>query len=335
MNNYSWIEKKLHLLALSSNFMREIMFDTERLIFSDIKKDNLQNHVYISGLARSGTTILLNSIYLSGEFASLTYDDMPFILSPNLWSKLHIKDKNPELKERAHGDNVQISINSPEAFEEVFWKTFTNSSERDKLYKEYISLILKKYKKTRYLSKNNQNLKRLIRINKIYPNAKILIPFRDPLQHSNSILYQHMRFLSEKENHPFTIQYMRLIGHSEFGPDYKAFSSSGMQFKDDTSLNHWLEQWVIVYEKVLRLPFESENFYPVCYELLSNDNNFWPHIKKLLQIEHNFSRDDFKESKKEIVKNFDLNLLDKAMNLYEQLKKISSKKIYAMDAKNL
>jgi len=327
MNNYTWIEKKLHQLALSSNFMKVTMFDLERLIFSDIKKDQMQDHVYISGLARSGTTILLNSIYHSGEFASLTYDDMPFILSPNLWSKLYIRDKNPELKERAHGDNIKISTNSPEAFEEVFWETFSDNYESHKLYKEYISLILKKNKKIRYLSKNNQNLKRLIDISKIYPDAKILIPFRNPLQHANSILHQHEHFLNEEENYPFAIEYMRLIGHSEFGPDYKAFSKSGIEFKNDMSINHWLEQWIIVYEKVLRLPLESGNFYPICYELLSNDSNFWSHIKKLLKIKHSYSIDDFNESKKEIVKTFDMNLLDKAMNLYEQLKKISSKKL--------
>ena len=40
-------------------------------------------------MARSGTTILLNAIYETNEFASLTYQDMPFILSPNIWSKLN------------------------------------------------------------------------------------------------------------------------------------------------------------------------------------------------------------------------------------------------------
>ena len=27
MNNYSWLQQKLHALALSSKFMREVMFD--------------------------------------------------------------------------------------------------------------------------------------------------------------------------------------------------------------------------------------------------------------------------------------------------------------------
>ena len=63
-------------------------FDLEKIFFlrADYKTD--KNHVFVSGMARSGTTILLNAIYETDEFAALTYQDMPFILSPNIWSKL-------------------------------------------------------------------------------------------------------------------------------------------------------------------------------------------------------------------------------------------------------
>ena len=57
MNNYSWLEQKLHELALSSQFMREITFEFENSKISTFNGKN--NHVFITGLARSGTTILL------------------------------------------------------------------------------------------------------------------------------------------------------------------------------------------------------------------------------------------------------------------------------------
>ena len=50
-------------------------------------KNNSDDHVFVSGLARSGTTALLNALYQSGTFASLSYDDMPFILAPNFGQK--------------------------------------------------------------------------------------------------------------------------------------------------------------------------------------------------------------------------------------------------------
>ena len=67
MNNYSWLQQKLHQFALSSKFMREVIFDVEDSAISPTQTDD--NHVFVSGLARSGTTILLNAIYESNEFA--------------------------------------------------------------------------------------------------------------------------------------------------------------------------------------------------------------------------------------------------------------------------
>ena len=66
MNNYSWIEKIFHKFALSSNLIREVSFDIENIFIS--KKDIKENHVFIFGLARSGSTILLNSLYKSDIF---------------------------------------------------------------------------------------------------------------------------------------------------------------------------------------------------------------------------------------------------------------------------
>ena len=53
MNNYSWLQQKLHELALSSQFMRETTFDVETSLISN--KETNDNHVFVSGLARSGT----------------------------------------------------------------------------------------------------------------------------------------------------------------------------------------------------------------------------------------------------------------------------------------
>ena len=94
MNNYSWMQQHLHQLALNSQFMREVTFDVECSFLSNLKEND--NHIFVSGLARSGTTILLNALYESMEFASLSYKDMPFVLAPNLWSKLSFQKKDIE-----------------------------------------------------------------------------------------------------------------------------------------------------------------------------------------------------------------------------------------------
>ena len=127
-------------------------------------------------MARSGTTILLNAVYKTEEFASLIYKDMPFILSPNIWSKLYKNSVVTENQERAHKDGIKIDTNSPEAFEEIFWKTFNDGEPDTKSeFIDFIRLLCLKNKKQRYLSNNNQNIKIIDYLIKNYPNSKIII----------------------------------------------------------------------------------------------------------------------------------------------------------------
>ena len=209
MNNYSTLQRFLHRSVLSSQFMREVMFNVEQFVFLE-KDDNFNDdHVFVAGLARSGTTMLLNAIYQSDQFASLTYDDMPFILAPNFWAKISPTKVHGEPQERMHGDGVKVTTNSPEAFEEVFWKTFSNDSKNCReLFMNFVSLILKKNHKTRYLSKNNQNIRRLKVISEYFPRSKILIPFRDPIQQTSSLFFQHKRFVKEQNKDTFIQDYM-------------------------------------------------------------------------------------------------------------------------------
>ena len=98
----------------------------EKFFFiSRAEKINVKS-LFITGLARSGSTILLNTLYDTGKFASLKYSDMPFVVCPNIWSKINFNKKNYYKKIRAHNDGVKFSATSPEAFEEVFWKSQIN-----------------------------------------------------------------------------------------------------------------------------------------------------------------------------------------------------------------
>jgi hypothetical protein len=319
MTNYSLIQRLLHRSTLSSQLMREIIFDFEQSIFFK-KNDNFNdNHVFISGLARSGTTALLNAIYKSNEFASLTYEDMPFILAPNLWSRISLRKSHGEFQERMHGDGIEISINSPEAFEEVFWRTFGNDLVNQKdFFIKFISLILKKNNKSRYLSKNNQNIRRLFLISEIFPCSKILIPFRDPLKHAFSLYSQHTNFIKVQNKDTFTRDYMKWIGHSEFGLDYKVMHSSNLQYSNELEFNHWLEQWYLTYKSLLELSTKYQNYYLIAYESLCTNEEVWKNIKELLLINQG-SEFLFKEKNIDIDLTFDKNLSRKSYKVYEAL----------------
>ena len=317
MNNYSWLQQKLHKFALSSNFMREAMFDIESSVISTNQADD--NHVFVSGLARSGTTILLNAIYESDKFASLSYKDMPFVLAPNLWSKLSFNTEDNDLVERAHGDGIKVSTESPEAFEEVFWMTFDeNDKDTNEKFKNYVELINHKYNKKRYLSKNNQNIRRLELISNTFPNSKILVPFRNPLQHAYSLLSQHQRFIEDSKNDNFISNFMKWIGHTEFGPNYIPINKKSLCFGDDLNINHWLEQWHLTYQNCYEVLKNKENVFFICYEKLCSSDKYWLEILRILDIKETYEF-QFRESRKNISLEIDDGISNKGLALYSKL----------------
>ena len=317
MNNYSFLQRKLHQFALSSKFMREVIFDAEN--FFTTTQHLTDNHVFISGLARSGTTILLNALHESDEFASLSYRDMPFVLAPNLWSKLYSNKQKINYIERAHGDGIKVSSSSPEAFEEVFWMTFDQCDElTQQKFEKYVELINHRYGKKRYISKNNHNLKRLKLISKIFPNSQKLILFRNPIQHSFSLLSQHRRFITYSKEDIFISNYMKWTGHSEFGPNYRPIQNKNLKFIDDLDLNHWLEQWYITYRNCLETYKNYKNINFICYEKLCSSKVYWLELMQRLKVKETYEF-EFRETTKNIEIKIDDYIHEKVLLLYSEL----------------
>ncbi len=324
MKNYSWLEQKLHQFVLSTKFMREVTFDFEstNISYSFLNEE----HIFIAGMARAGTTILMNALFKSNHFGSLSYADMPFVLAPNLWSKISPIKGNLEFKERAHGDGIKVSAESPEAFEEVFWKTFADKKEEEleEKFRIYVSNIIRRYKKQRYLSKNNQNLKRINLINSFFSNSIIFIPFRNPLQHSYSLQTQHLKFVKDAKNENFVAKYMKWIGHTEFGPNYIPIYNQNLNFNNYSEINHWLEQWILIYSYAFELLKNKQNVHFISYEKLCSDEDYWFDIQEIAKIEKPYVF-EFKESKADISINIDKELKEKAFSLYFDLNSLDLK----------
>lgn len=291
--SYSLLSRFSHFLLLNSKIIRDITFKSYSFFLSKkIKESNINdNHIFITGMARSGSTMLLNFIHDSGEYSSLGYDDVPFVMAPGLQSTLSFNQKiNAEkLFERAHGDGVMISKSSPEAFEEVFWSTYDSSDEDiKKLFTNYIALINFVRGKNKYLSKNNQNIKRIETISSFFPNSKILIPFRNPLDQSVSLLNQHKKFIKINNKNKFIRHYMKLIGHTEFGPEYKPMYliNKDIKYKNFNTINHWLEQWRDNYSYLYSLKTKLKNVYFISYDKFISDKYYAEQIFNLIGIKN-------------------------------------------------
>ena len=138
-SNYSFAERLLHKFTIGNKIIQNQLFELEKYLF--LKAENqtrdLVKGIFITGLARSGTTSLLNLLYEDNKYASLKYHDMPFITAPNIWKKIR-KLTSTKIKEelavRAHGDGIKIGANSPESFDEVFWLSLLNKNYIKKSY---------------------------------------------------------------------------------------------------------------------------------------------------------------------------------------------------------
>lgn len=276
-NRYGFLDRVLHRLAFRVGFAQEALADVEELVHAGaLRSVEHERPVLISGLPRSGTTILLNLFWASGRFASHTYRDMPFALCPLLWNRFSsLVATEDEPRERAHGDGLQISSSSPEAFEEMVWKRFWKRQYRDDrilpwteadVDEEFDRFLERNIRKVillrssdspdrrRYVSKNNLNIARLAAPPGPFQDGVFLIPFRDPVQQAASMLAQHRRFLRIHDEQPFVLEYMNAIGHHEFGRGLRPidFGNWMASAPDTDELEFWILYWIASYQHVLR-----------------------------------------------------------------------------------
>jgi hypothetical protein len=275
----------------------EVLHDLERGAFLKSAPPDGGRHVFVCGLARAGTTILMREIHGSGEFGSLTYADMPFVLAPNFWQRLSANGGKAGAKaERAHGDGIEVDFHSPEALDEVYWRIFSGGDYilADRLvphvpdeelfagYRDLIRLVLRRTSKTRYLSKNNNHLLRLESLAKAFPDSVILVPIRDPIEHARSLLNQHKRFIGSD---PFTRAYMGWLGHHEFGDTHRPFAWDGAAVVGDAlGLDYWLAQWIAAHRRIEALEREHANVQLVPFHALTSDPRIWPAIARRIGI---------------------------------------------------
>lgn len=309
------------------------------LLRKQILKITSPGLVFITGLARSGTTALFNHIFGSENFASLKYSDMPFLLMPNLWHSIH-KTKPAELAERLHADGLLINQDSPEEFDEFFWKVFLNNNyvKKEKLllhnpadyvmnyYDEYTRLICYLNKKQNYLSKNNNNILRLNSLLNKFPQAKVILLYRNPLDQAASLMKLHQSFSKLQEQDAFMLSYFNYLGHYEFGKNHKPFFFGGERMDGNEYLpddiNYWLKEWYNYYqyalvhfiEKVHFVAFEDLCSNPLVvndylHKVIGNDFPGKPPVK--------FSPNPYE------IKETSAELLNKCKTLYDEICKSS------------
>ncbi len=272
-NRYGFLDRVLHKIAFSSWTAQAALSDFENTLFAErLSSIDVKRPVFITALPRAGTTLLLELCNTIDEFTSHSYRNMPFVLTPLLWNRFAQPfHSNDEKRERAHGDGMMVGMDSPEAFEEIVWRTFWRSNykkghietwagQRDQDFERFLRDHIRKIialsasndsLNTRYISKNNLNISRVNYLRKIFSDSITVILYRDPIAHASSLLRQHQNFLKIHAEDKFAKSYMLAIGHYDFGDTLKPVNFSNWlnntPYKTPNLLSFWLAYWCACY----------------------------------------------------------------------------------------
>ncbi|MGF1477835.1 MAG: sulfotransferase [Geminicoccaceae bacterium] len=273
---YGRLDRMVHRLAFATTQAQLGLADLEDRMFGrDALKSDLKRPVFVTGLPRAGTTLLLELIASQPEFGTHSYRDMPFVICPLLWDKLSRSfRRDTGTTERAHGDGMTVSVDSPEAFEEMLWKAYwqdhylqdriipwggDTDPDFDELFtnhmKKIVALRAAPGGAGRYVSKNNANIARIRYLRALFPDALLVIPFREPVAHASSMHRQHLRFTGMHQADPFVRRYMEAIGHHDFGEGFKPIDFGqwldGSDNSDPERLEFWLAYWSAAYSRLV------------------------------------------------------------------------------------
>lgn len=235
-----WLDGLGRLVERGAGFWQRLGDLESRVYAHELEGVRIERPVYVAGLARAGTTVLLELLAGRPGVATHRYRDFPPVYTPIFWNRafgrIYRGDAAPA--ERAHKDRILVTPDSPEAIEEVLWMRFfpdahatgrshvldaaASNPAFERFYRDHLRKILLVRGGTRYLSKGNYNLTRLAYLRRLFPDARLIVPVREPEWHVASLMKQHALFCAEERRDPRILAHMRRAGHLEFGLDRRA-----------------------------------------------------------------------------------------------------------------
>lgn len=237
-----WIDRLGGLVERTQGFWRKLGAIETSAHQQALDSIEIDRPVYIAGVARSGSTILLEMLARHPDAATHQYRDFPLVFAPIYWDRAFgQKQGKTAPKERAHKDRIKITLASPEAMEEILWMAFferihdparnqvldaaTSAPAFESFYRDHLRKMLLIRGGRRYLAKGNYNIARLGYLLKLFPDARFIVPVREPRWHVASLLKQHRLFSAAERADPRILRHMRRVGHFEFGLDRRVINT--------------------------------------------------------------------------------------------------------------
>lgn len=157
----------------------------------------------------------------------------------------------------------------------------------EQYYREHIRKLLAVRGARRYLAKGNYNLTRLQYLLKLFPDARFVIPVRDPAWHIASLMKQDRLFTEQHDLNPRSRDYMHLLGHYEFGRgkhcinvgDDDRVAEIRRSWESEDAVRGWALYWRSLYGHLLESLDADEDLARACllvpYEDLCREPEQW------------------------------------------------------------
>jgi len=249
------------------------------LSYHDINDLTIDKPIYIVGLARTGTTIVLEMLNKHPSLASHKYRNLLMPYFPHRFSRIVDQSRFfTKPRERFHKDGIFVTRESPEAVEEIFWQDFFTNNHNENVsnvmsgtmsnpkfeqfYQNHIKKLLINRKCSRYLAKNNYNITRLEYLRRIFPNVKFLLMIRNPVNQIASLIKQTKLFIEMEKKNPLLMDWHKITGHSEFGHHQLCINTGSTEIiheirnfwkNDKTYVKGWAYYWSSIYDYVMNL----------------------------------------------------------------------------------
>jgi hypothetical protein len=224
------------------------------LLAEELRSVCVRMPLYVCGLARSGSTLLHEVVSSHPQVATHRVKDFPMVFTPCWWRRATAKLRPQPPHERPHRDGVMITTDSPDALEEMLWMAFfprchdpsvsnlLDAGSRHPAFEAFYGLHLCKLLlaegKARYAAKANYHVARLPYLLHLFPDARFLVPVREPAGHIASLLRQHRWFSQGQRKERRALAYMQRSGHFEFGLDRRP-----MHLGDGERVRRVMQAW--------------------------------------------------------------------------------------------
>ena len=131
----------------------------------------------------------------------------------------------------------------------------TRNPPFESFYCDHIRKLLKVRSGRRYLAKGNYNVTRLEYLLTLFPDARIVIPVREPRWHIASLMKQHALFCEGGRRRPESVRHLQRVGHFEFGLDRRPVNAGDKAaieqvlacWENGAEVEGWARYWSHIY----------------------------------------------------------------------------------------